>query len=283
MSFKRARTMSFSQGYGSQLTNGSGLSRTRATKSLFRASKGGRARSTKGKLTAARVRSIVKRELLSHQEVKYLDDSAVNQTVAQVNLDATGHNTIGVNITPAQGTGASKRIGDSILADQLTVNMNMWGQTQFGSACNLTTYLVAFRGPSPSPVIAEFLDGNLAIEDLNVGAVIYDVNSLRQPDYLENVQVIGMFKNHIPADLALSAPQTSYPHTSSQKIFDLKGLKIEYDQTSGFLSNVALALITVADSGNRNASASTLLGLPTNTALTGVLFNVTTRLTYRDA
>lgn len=282
MSLKRARTISFkgNDGYGAQISAGGGLRRGRVTRAPMATRAKVRAG---GKLTMAKVQRAIRAELKANQEVKYLDSSHVGQAVAQMNLNQSGHNSVSPAITPAQGTGASQRIGDAILADTMVINSTYWGQTAYGSPIKLRTYVVAFYGSAPTIVIADFLDGNTAISSLNSGVQVYDMQSNRNPDYLTSVRVLATWDTTVPVDTNLASGATSFPHAMTSKVVDLKGMKIEYDSTSGALSNVHLGIITIADGGNRSASVSTFSGLSSNAASTGVLMNSSTRLTYRDA
>ncbi len=276
---KRSRTNSF--GYASTSSSrNSGLYRKPASRPA-RAVKGHRA--VGGKLTAAKVRSIARREIKNHQEVKFLDGSHLNQTVAQVFVDASGHNTLEMDITPAQGTGLHGRIGDSILGDTLIINMQNSRMVNSAAKISLQHYVVAFYGNNPSVVIADFLDPNIALGALNLGTDIYDKGSLRDPAYKGTIKVLGAFQSVLETRWASDGTATVTNGNQHAHVVDLKGMNIEYDADSGALANVKIALITVADGGNRGSSSSSLLGLINNTQTSGVTMQVGVRFTYRDA
>lgn len=284
MSFKRARTMSFGSG-SSQLTSSqsygaSGGSRMPRKTAGFKTRRPAKAR--RGKLTVSSMRSIARAEILANQEVKTFDEAAAQQNVAQVNLDISGHHTYQLGMTPTQGAGARQRIGDAIALDKLVINGTYYRQSQKGSAIDLVHYLVAFRGSLPSVVIADVFDGNIALDSLNIGAQIYDKGVIRNPSYENTIKIVATWKVHVPANPDLETG-TPFPHTTSQTEVELKGQRMEYDGLSGAKSNIVYAIITVASAGNRSGTNSTLNGLPTTVANSGVAFNLGTRLFYRDA
>lgn len=282
-SFKRARTMSFSgsQGFSqSTATLGAAGGPRMPRKVAGFATK--RPVVKRGKLTVSSVRAIVKESIKASQEVKTIDFAAVAQNVGQINMDVSGHSSIEVDITPSQGTNARQRIGDAILLDKMVINVQALGQASTGSAVNLTHFLVSFRGSGPTVVIADLFDGNIALDDQNAGAQIYDVGVLRNPSYEGPIKIVATWKTRLPANENLQAG-TPTPHGTSQTIVDLKGQRMEYDGLSGDNANIIYAVITVADSGNRSATLSTLNGVVTRTALTGAAFSMGIRTFFRDA
>lgn len=270
--YKRARTS-----YGPSKSSG-GLYRKNAT--FY--SKGGRQARSKGRPTNAGVRRIARQVMLASQEVKYLDDVAANQTVGQVNLDASGHNTTSMSITPAQGTGVDRRIGDCISGEKIIFNIQYSRLANTASKIHLKHYVVAFFGSTPTPVIADFLSENLVLESLNT-VDIYDTGCFRDPQYKRTVKVLGAFSHVFDARVSTDGSADNATGGSRQFEVDLKGMKIHYDSTSGALSNVTIALVTLASQGNRSGTPSTLLGLVTNTQSTGVTMQIASRFLYRDA
>lgn len=286
--FKRSRSSSFGSfsAFGSQTTaginsQGANGGRSRMPRKVVGFGKG-RVKIGK-KMTAATVRRIAQMEILRGQEVKTIDENATQQSVAQVNINDSGHNTVTLTQTPSQGTSARQRIGDSIALDKIVINGTFYKQRAAGSAINLTHYFVSWRGNEPDVVIADLFDGNIALDALNAGVQIYDTNVVRNPSYLQTIKIVATWKTHLPATVALVAGTQVFPHATSQHVVDLKGVSKEFDGLSGASSNLKYTIITVADAGNRGGTDSVLNGISMPIASTGILFNWGIRTFFRDA
>jgi len=274
---KRSRTASF--GGMSQLSTSTGLTRKR----ISRPKPVGRRRpSTKGKLTAAKVRTIARQVIRNQQETKYFDSFAASQSIGQTTINSSGHSLIQMGLTPQQGSRANERIGDAIIAESITINSQFRGQQFYGGGTVIKSYVVAFFGMNPN--IGDFLDPNIFIAGSNSGnPSIYDVNCMRNPDYLQTVKVLAQWTTKVPIDAALAVNAVSVANISNQVVIPLKDLRMEYDASTGAHSNVSIAIISLADAGNNSATNGSLANVVTNSGGTGVLFSHASRMTYRDA
>lgn len=230
-------------------------------------------------VTKRQAAAIAKRVLDRTVETKYLDSDQTGQTVGQVNVDATGHNSITFSY-PSQGTAANQRIGDTIKLKRLIISTQYWGMANTSAPVKMQCYLVWMKGKTSGQVnIANFLDQNLSLETLNA-VDIYDTGSLRNLETNDFIKVLAAWEVFLPRlDNTSASTANNVSHTFVQKDIPLN-LVQKFDAGGSVNS---LVLYTVADSGNRGGSASTLTGLPMNTASTGVQFQRNFRLEFQDA
>jgi hypothetical protein len=231
----------------------------------------------KGKKNSISIQEAVRRAIRANQEIKWLSTAITGQNVAQVFSNTSGHNTITVSI-PAVGTGSSQRVGADIFIDSLSVKMQYFGQPSTVGRVRLRHYLCLTVGTNPTADVGALLDPNAIVSDLNA-VDVYDMLCFRNPFY-STVRIIREWSAELDPYLA-TASGTGPPVGFSEVHIPLNGMKMEY--VAGAYSSKILWILTLADCGNRGATPSTLLGLPNNAANTGVIFEVSTRLTFRDA
>lgn len=227
-----------------------------------------------------KVVSIVKRQIAKSSETKYLDWTMLGQSVAQVNQNATGHNTFQVTF-PTEGDGTSERVGRKINVSYMLFKFQYWGQSALKDGINLYVYLVKMKGPQASSTfqVGERWLSNRAIYDANGGVDVYDTRCMK------NLEQSGAYSIIKKAHVYLPIQQINNVETHSNLTMFIPMRNI------GLTFNTALdntpadcdyRVVTFADVGNRSTTASTLLGLSTQTANTGVIFNCSVRLAYKD-
>lgn len=224
---------------------------------------------------AAIAKAVVERQL----EIKYLDDDITGQSVGQVNVNATGHNSLTFGY-PSQGTAVNQRIGDTIKLKSLKISTQFWSQAATAAPVRMQCYLVWMKGKTSAQVnVANFLDENLALQTLNAVS-IYDTGSLRNEETTDFIRVIAAWEVYLPRlDNVSGSAGNNVSH-----VFDQKDIPLNLTQKFDAGGSVnSLVLYTVADCGNRGGSASTLTGIPMNSANTGVQFQRNFRLEYTDA
>lgn len=228
-----------------------------------------------------KVQGVVRSTMFKQAEQKYVDGSITGQNVAQLNANASGHNSFSLDF-PQQGDAFNQRIGYKINLSYLLMKFQFWPQTALKTGLNLYIYVVKFKGPMSTATfdISEMWLGNQAIADANAGQQIYDVRHMKNLKQSKPYSIIKRSHVYLP-------PQ----QVNNVELFRTKNVYVPLHNTSVLFSqgtdidpaNCEYRIITIADSGNRSGStASTLLGVPEVGINTGALFNVSVRLAYKD-
>lgn len=230
--------------------------------------------------TAKKVTSIVRRVISKSSETKYLDWSETGQNVAQVNQNATGHNSFQCQF-PTEGDGTNERVGRKINVSYMVFKFQYWAQTALKDGMNLYVYLVKMKGPQASSTfqVGERWLPNKAIYDVNGGAVVYDPRSMKNLEQCGPYTIIKKAHVYMPPQQVNNVST----HQNLTMFIPMRNLGLTFSSPLDTTpADCDYRVITFADVGNRNATASTLLGISETAANTGVLFNCSIRLAYKD-
>lgn len=300
-SAKRSRTGSF-RSYGSVPSTMSEFnsSTTSVKASSARSKRGyvslGKFKNKRDKAVAAIARKVCKRVLAVDDEVKYLIWGTAGATVGQTSTvvgptTTSGHFAAQLTM-PTQGSAANQRIGDKIRLKSLKLSFQFRGLANTCNAKLLKFLLVKVVAPLPSWSVAQVFSPNPAIDVANGGTgagsvvSIFDYSStlLRNPDFINSYTIL------YEKDMVVEASEsnTGAAGTSDRQMFatfnlDIPMKNMSYEDSGGSLAGQQIGWYLFCDSGDKGAVNPSILGIPENTASTGLSFTTSARLDWTDA
>lgn len=189
-----------------------------------------------------------------------------NQTVGQINVSSTGYHSLDITPVPQQGTTSITRNGNSIRLHSSYMQFQFIQQSATSTDIKGEIMIVAIAGDNISSVPTYFNQlflGNPFV----TGGFCVDYNSSINPDFYKTCKIVARKRFYIKED-----------QLSSQVIQKSVKLPLKYAdhhvrfQADG--NNVPasgqLFMIIRCDAGNCGASPSTLTGLVTQVANTGL-------------
>lgn len=241
----------------------------------------GRPKGSKGlnKTEKSQVRVLTRKILSNSLELKVATESAVNANVGQINGDESGHYSASFFDTIPVGDGQGELVGTDYNPKHADFTFQFWKKANTLNNMQLRILVVklVLQDPSSDFVIGNLLDPNFAIA-LEDTINIYDVGSLKNPDYPKQYMIVKEVKTTINATVESG---TDMVKTLS---FRYKYPKNYVQRTiSGAATQSGYRFIILASNGNRAASASTITALPEVAVNTGMLFNWAVKLSYTDA
>lgn len=251
-------------------------------------SSGSRKRRTR-KVSKAVVKSFrerVERVIRAKAEPKYIDWGEYGGTVAQLSGNVSGHSTVAFSQTggswPDRGTSVNQRIGNQISVTGLNLSLAFGSQVDQHRKIQIRVLLCCMHDTDVNAnfSISEYLVKNQWISDANSGAAVYDYTCMRQPVFKETYETIAEKEVQLnPLDVG----NLSDHNTNVNWYIPLGGTKFEFNGTSGDPSNKNYRLVVLASIGNKNvATASTLNSTYEDAVSTGVYFDISSRLYYKD-
>lgn len=187
------------------------------------------------------------------------------------------------DITPNVGVGSGymQRSGSSIKLTGMYMKLQLYhlSNTTQPVKCKLMIFHV--KGAplaSPSTEMTNILNPNEWIAQYNSGHLLYDYNSLRNPDYMGQAKLVKQKTFTVSKD-SLSGQIVIKDVIVKLKLKD----HVRYDGDTTNVTSGQWFYCIVADSGNiHNSTASTLIGLPTTQVSSGLAVNRTATFYYVD-
>lgn len=211
-------------------------------------------------------------------EPKYTTDAITGQSVGQVNADLSGHNSATPPWTwPVAGDGVSQRDGNKIRLSYAKVLYHFWGMTGMESTNKLNMYVIKQIGVNPAFIIGQCFNSNQAQSDLN-SATIYDDSIFRNPVFTKSYKIIQSKTVYMKPN-----PDATQPPALTTSLYIPLNKVATFNGGTGDPQNCLYTVLITSNFGNRNTTTnSTLLGIPQNNMSTGILFNYSARLVYKD-
>lgn len=232
-----------------------------------------------GKLSLAKIASDAKYALsiaktargLLNTEKKRYEINNYNQTMAQVNANASGHWTYEITPSVSQGTGFGSRQGSSISVRSMFFRFQLAQQSAASAPTTVRLYVIQTRNGDAFDV-TQFLNYNKYLGALN-GVNIYDTHCSRDPDFFSNFRVLRSKQIRLQPDQLSS--QSIVKDVTLKLNFGRNGKHVRLNDNTNTPTNTRFYLLALADCGNCNVStASTLAGIPINAISTGVSMNM---------
>jgi len=180
--------------------------------------------------------------------------------------------------TPAQGTGDSNRVGDSIKLHSAVMNLQLKQQanTSHATRCIMEIYQVLGTPQTVANVLGQMFKPTPFL----VGAPIRDYNAAYDQDYRQQYRCLFRRK------LTVKADQTSVQTTHSTYKFPLRfgkfGQHIKYAENSGTVASGQIVLIIRCDSGNMGSAATTISNAVSTGPNSGLVLNRAMEYYYYD-
>lgn len=227
---------------------------------------------------AATVKKYI-RAMTPKVEKKIIDVSVgqVQQQVAQVSGNSTGHWAFEVSPAPANSTAQNGMIGNEIQLTSCFYDFQFISQSAMTLGQRLKMYIIQVKG-LPINVAAA---GTMFLDPTNfiTSSTIYDLHSPRNMDYAKNFKLLKTHNVTIKAD--------NYGTQGNQFVRIKGGLKFKKPITQKYSTNITegqIICLIVADSGNSSPStASTIPNIPVTAVNTGTNFFFNWRNYYTDA
>lgn len=220
---------------------------------------------------AGQVRSIM--GMLNTEKKRLTQVNSQTQSVAQVNINNSGHWLIDITPNPAQGVGFDQKTGNSIKVVGSHFDFQFYGQANCSNGCKLKIQVVKVMGQpysTISDVMGKFIVNNKFITGAG-GTGIYDLNSDRDQDYFKNYRVILTKSVWIKNDDI--SGEVNMKRIKFGTKYGKGGLHVRNNDNNPDLSSGQIFMLITADRGNSSATASTLQKVPIVGATTGVWFD----------
>lgn len=238
------------------------------------------------KVAVKSFRERVERVIRAKAEPKYIDFGEYGNTVAQLSGNVSGHSTIAFSqaagMWPDRGTSVNQRIGNQISVTGLNLALAFGSQSAQHRKMQIRVMLCCMHDTDVNSnfAISEYLVKNQWISDANSGAAVYDYTCMRAPVFKETYETIAEKEVQLnPMDIG----NASDHNTNVNWYIPLEGTKFEFNGTSGDPSNKNYRLVVVASIGNKSVTtASTLNSTYEDAVSTGVYFDISGRLYYKD-
>lgn len=214
------------------------------------------------------VRDLNTLKSMVNAEKKRLTVSSVNNTVAQISVNTSGHYIVDVTPNPTQGTGYNQKSGSSIKWHSSHYDFQVWGQSANVSGMRLKLEWVKVVGlpyGTLNDIFGKYILPNAFIS----GASVYDVSSNRDPDYFKNFVVIKRQYLALHPDVITG----DIPVTQRSYGFKLRNHHVRNNDNDPTLSSGQVFLLITADRGNWGATNSSLTSVSNTLANSGVFFS----------
>ena len=231
------------------------LSSTRVTKNLTKLAKD-------INMVKSMVNAEKKRIVMSNK------DLAIGQIA---NATGSGHYLLDITPNPVQGTGYQNKTGSSIKWHSSHFDLQFSGQGNCVSGARIKIYIVQVKGlayATISDVMGKFINTNAFIKDGANPAVVYDINSARDPDYFATFKVLQTKTIVVPPDVFTG----DVPVRQVSFGFKLKDHHVRCNDDTSTLASGQVFMLAVADRGNIGGTNSTLTGVPITQSGTGITF-----------
>lgn len=221
------------------------------------------------------------KRLINVEKKRYVYSPNSQASLGQLFGNANGY--LCEDITPVMGVGAGvgQRNGSSIKLTGMYMKLQLYHLANASQPIKCRFMLFHVPGQPISPVSAEitkYLNPNQWLAQYNVGTSIYDYNSLKNPDYMGQVKLMKTKTFTVSKD-SLSGQIVVKDIIVKMKL----NHHVRFDADTTNVSGGQWFYCIVADCGNiHNASASTLIGLPTTQVSSGLAVNRTATFYYVD-
>lgn len=225
---------------------------------------------------SAMVRDLNTLKSMVNAEKKRITTTSVNQSVAQIYNNVTGHYIVDVTPNPSQGSAFNQKSGSSIKWHSSHYDFQIWGQSANVSGMKLKLEWVKVVGlpyASLNDVFGKYIQPNPFIS-----GTVYDISASRDPDYFKNFVVIKRQYMTLAPDVITG----DIPVTQRQLGFKLRNHHVRNNDNDPTLASGQVFLLITADRGNWGPTASTLTGVSNQLANSGVFFSWTRTDYYYD-
>lgn len=205
--------------------------------------------------------------------------SGTGQKVGQVDGNTSGHFIVGMTPLPGQGNDYNQRSGNSIKWHSSHFNFQFFHQIGTSQGIRGTIHLIKVVG-KPPPSVPSILNEYILPNSFISGALVYDENSFRNPDYFKNYIVLRKKRFYIPMDSISGQPVVK---TFSFGL-KLKNHHVKWSTDGSTISQGYVIMLITCDNGNASSTtASTILtGGSVGGVNTGLFFSYNISHYYYD-
>lgn len=186
--------------------------------------------------------------------------------IGQVIGNGSGHYLLDLTPQPTQGTGYTNKTGNSFKWHSSYLDMQFSSQPSNISGQRLKIEIVKVVG-QPFATVTDILNRYIEPTAFLSGGTVYDLHAPRDPDYFKNYKVIRRRYVKINPDSITGEMQVKRIKIGLK----LKNHHVRTNDNDPTVTMGQVFLIITADQGNASPStASTIVGIPTSAAATGV-------------
>ena len=229
--------------------------------------------------TIARLASMLNAEKKHHEIVS----PTTYPEVGQCNYNSSGGAAIDITPIMSQGVTATTRTGASIKLHSSYMQFQFFHQANAVNNIKGVIYIFQVLGNpqlSASAVGSMFLP-NKWVSTNNTGVNLYDYNSQINPDTFGQFKIITKRKFTVKSD-SVTAANMPTSLNIPLKYNRGKGHHIRFSGDTNIVTNGQMIMAIFVDNGNIGTSSSTIQGIPSNGASTGLYYQYDIKHYYYD-